>query len=586
MKKKLMKIMTMTVVLVLLINTVAMADVRRDETVYTLLSADGSVAETAVVVRISGGAQDDVTEYGDTNGWKLLDGGSLPEVSADSLKWPAAAIDGSGLYYQIPTDEEAPVDVRITYRLDGQTVDPETLAGKSGRLEITLEVTNRWKQGDDYQSLLCQATFTLPGDRYSNVEGGGTQVMVGHDLTVVATLLPAPVASVTLSADVTELELEPITLQVSPGSLPLPDELEEGIDELSDGVADLNDGAQKLRDGTAELQDGADELAGGADELAGGVNSFATGIRTLYDGGADLETGLESVAGGVSDSADGAGQLAANAAQLSQGLGALATSGADLSQGLAQAADGAAQLEGGVDTLAANLTQAAQLGAQAAADAQALLGSAAPGSAEYTLLMEVSQLAAAVSGMAGGMAQLQSGAEGVESGISAAQAGLEQYGEGVGSSADGMAQMSQALADLAAGLAALDDGAAQSSQGYADYRAGVLTLLHNSYKLISGSREYADGVQTFSEQTGELTDGMSELADGTAELHEKVDEELIKNLGEGDTEPASFTDARNDAPATQIFLLRTKAVRIPEAEETPVEETQTTFWQRILALFD
>jgi X-X-X-Leu-X-X-Gly heptad repeat protein len=262
--RKLLKTTAATAALILLLNVPALADVRRDETVYTLLNADGSVSTAAVVVRLSGSSSEAVTEYGDVSGWKLLDGAGEPEVGADRLIWPAASITSSGLYYQIPTDEQAPVAVSIVYQLDGRTVSAGELAGQSGRLTIELTLTNLWKEEDGYTPLLCQATFTLPSDRFANVEGGGTHIMVGHNLTAVATLLPAPTASVTLSADVTQLELEPIDIQVMPGSVVLPAELEENIDKLSDGVAKLDDGAGELRDGVARIRETIGELADGA----------------------------------------------------------------------------------------------------------------------------------------------------------------------------------------------------------------------------------------------------------------------------------------------------------------------------------
>jgi X-X-X-Leu-X-X-Gly heptad repeat protein len=74
-------------------------------------------------------------------------------------------------------------------------------------------------------------------------------------------------------------------------------------------------------------------------------------------------------------------------------------------------------------------------------------------------------------------------------------------------------------------------------------------------------------VQTFHEQVAELVDGASELADGIAELNKSISEELTKSLGNEKQELVSFADARNADPATQIFLLRTVAVRMPEIEE-------------------
>ena len=43
---------------------------------------------------------------------------------------------------QTQEQKDLPVDVHFTYRLDGQEIAPEELAGKSGRVEIRIDYTN------------------------------------------------------------------------------------------------------------------------------------------------------------------------------------------------------------------------------------------------------------------------------------------------------------------------------------------------------------------------------------------------------------------------------------------------------------
>ncbi|MGI5878478.1 MAG: hypothetical protein ACOX7W_07710 [Christensenellales bacterium] len=596
--KKLRRIAAITAALVILMNVPALADVRRDETVYALLEADGTVAQSAVVVRLSGRSAQDATEYGDVSGWRLLDG-DAPAVGDGSLSWPAASITGSGIYYEIPGGRQAPIDIAIGYTLDGQRVSPDQLAGAHGHLAIRVTLTNRWKKDDGYEPLLCQVTFTLPSERFANVTGGGAHVMAGHSLTAVATLLPAPEASVTLEADVINLELEPIMIQVLPGSLTLPDEIGEGIDSLRDGTAELADGADALAGGARELAGGAGalaggarELAGGADELARGIDAFARGIRTLHEGGAELEEGLSALSDGLAASAGGAGELAGGADALSGGLGALTPAGASLAEGLARAQSGAESLAGGVGALSDGLAQASALATLTAADAQALLGSAAPESPEYALLAKIAQLAVTVDALSANAPALADGLLDAAAGLSDMATGFDSYSAGVSESAGAAAALADSLRQLADGLTGLSAGLSQSDKGYAAYREGVLNLLHHSYKLISGSREYADGVAAFAGETDklargtdELAQGAGELAQGTRTLRDSVNDELVKNLGGDRAETVSFTDTRNAPPATQAFLMRTRAVRMPEELREPAETEPPTFWQRILALF-
>lgn len=43
-------------------------------------------------------------------------------------------------------NEELPVDVKITYKLDGEEIEPSELAGKSGKVTIRFDYTNNTKK--------------------------------------------------------------------------------------------------------------------------------------------------------------------------------------------------------------------------------------------------------------------------------------------------------------------------------------------------------------------------------------------------------------------------------------------------------
>ena len=54
--------------------------------------------------------------------------------------------DGDDIYYQGSTEKEAPIEMKISYTLDGREVTPEELAGKSGKVVIRYEYKNRQKE--------------------------------------------------------------------------------------------------------------------------------------------------------------------------------------------------------------------------------------------------------------------------------------------------------------------------------------------------------------------------------------------------------------------------------------------------------
>ena len=59
------------------------------------------------------------------------------------LEWAA---DGNDIYYRGNSDDQLPVAVSVQYEIDGKAVSPKELAGKSGKLKMTFNYTNRGGQ--------------------------------------------------------------------------------------------------------------------------------------------------------------------------------------------------------------------------------------------------------------------------------------------------------------------------------------------------------------------------------------------------------------------------------------------------------
>ena len=57
-----------------------------------------------------------------------------------NIVWQA---EGADIYYRGNTDKEVPVEVKISYLLDGKEITPEELAGKSGRVTIRMDYENK-----------------------------------------------------------------------------------------------------------------------------------------------------------------------------------------------------------------------------------------------------------------------------------------------------------------------------------------------------------------------------------------------------------------------------------------------------------
>ena len=62
-------------------------------------------------------------------------------MDTDNMRvWNA---DGADIYYQGTISKELPVDLKVSYKLDGKTVSADEIAGKSGKATIRFDYTNK-----------------------------------------------------------------------------------------------------------------------------------------------------------------------------------------------------------------------------------------------------------------------------------------------------------------------------------------------------------------------------------------------------------------------------------------------------------
>ena len=82
-------------------------------------------------------------------------------------------------------ETKLPVDVKITYLLDGKEIAGKDLVGKSGKLTIRVKYTNRstrkksinGKSETLYTPFIMATMMVLPSDKFTNVEAKDAKVM-------------------------------------------------------------------------------------------------------------------------------------------------------------------------------------------------------------------------------------------------------------------------------------------------------------------------------------------------------------------------------------------------------------------------
>lgn len=445
---------------------------RRDESVYVDMDADGNITSVVSSVYLGNPSKEDsLTDYTTLTNIKNIAGLDSPTVEGQAVTFKA---DGEDVIYQGNGEGDAlPFSISITYTLDGKRVQAAELAGQSGHLCITIQVTNREMHTvtvdeeavDMYVpfTVICMYTFD---ETFSNVTTSGKLTNQAGANTVMGVLMPGLRESLddldnesiqdtlTIETDVRNLSLPEATLI---GMVGLVDESDlSGIDdvqELMDGLDEMEDATRELRDGAKELRDGSQEYTDGTVEFADGARELADGALEAADGGAKLTDGIGQTYDGID--------------KLYKELEAMGSMG------------GGSGGEGG-DT--GSVDQAEIAGAIA------WLNTVAADSSDPNALYNVEIL----------LTYIQTLKTGLEA-VAEMQAQMQQLLSGIGA--------------LRTGVKELYDGAYELAWGL--------------YDLAGGADELADGAVELADGSAELTDGIDELYDGLREFHRDGMQELL-----------------------------------------------------------
>ncbi len=332
----------------------------KDENVYVNLNQDGSVDGIYVVNAYRLDADTQIVDYGNYESVKNLtsDGELLTEKGRITVDAQA----GDFFYQGNLQSKEIPWEISIGYTLDGKKISASELAGRNGRLKISVHVGQNDKaEVAFFENYLLQVTLTMDMQRCSNLEApGATAANVGTDKQLVYSILAGSEKDITVTADVLDFEMDAISFQGLPMNLDVDrerfslDDLYDRAGEINDAAEEFSDGAQDLSSGVSALQEGAEGLKSGAESLKEGIDSYADGARSLGDGINTLQDGTNDLADGAQELVDGIYSLADGANRLRDGYSGEngAASGArKLADGVKELKAGSHQLSDGVSTL-------------------------------------------------------------------------------------------------------------------------------------------------------------------------------------------------------------------------------------------
>ena len=601
----------------------------KSETVYAVMNGDGSIKSTTVSEHLySASGLANVTDKTTLTDIQNTESDAEFTQNGEELVWNTNDTD---VYYKGNTDKALPIDVKVTYALDGQEAALEDIIGKSGHLTVTVNLKNNETgtvnvNGKDRTIVtpLITAVGVILGGDASNVtaEHGMVESAAKSSVAAFVTLpgvkdslsglLPDEVDSiedylqdtVTVEADVTELTCPQVMVACATSTAALGT---SNVFDLS-SINDLTDGINQLNDAMSQLMDGASQLVDGTSQLAGGVLALLDGANTLNNGAAALDDGLGQLTNGLDTLSANNAALNAGAQQVADGV--LASANKTLKEGGLIDEDMTwSNYEAVIDNI---LTMNDKTLAAGRKKMVRTIWEQAPSfkDSQLDLALYLSatktnhDLEAALKLMQNFDASMLTGALEMVTNADAKNTIHEELKYQIENSQD-MADV-RALKTSLSQIQFFVSSVNQYTAGVQTAADGAHSAKDGSAQLAAGTKTLYDGVNTLNTGAGQLNDGAGRLNDGLNQFNEEGISKLTGALDQDQlhglktvldemtdrlNDYTSFAGAPDDAESSVKFVYKT--AETVAAADTTATETETVkegnifthLWQRIVNLF-
>ena len=625
------------------ISLAATKSSEKEEVIYANLTSSGDI-EKIYAVNIF--EDKDIVDYGVYETVKNMN--TMDKINYSNGKITIQNSEDK-LYYQgiMKQNTEMPWTIKVRYKLDGVEYAPSELAGKSGKLEISISIKeNKNCKKNFFENYALQTVVQLDTNLCENIKSDeATMANVGGLKQLTYTILPGNEKDIKITTDVTDFEMSEIQVNGINLNLGLDkdsidtssltgelDKLKDAVNDLDDGANELNDGAKKLDDGAVTLTDGIKTIQDGLDQLNSKSSKLTSGSSEVLSALKTIQSSLNN----VSTSSKDLKQLSSASTSIKSGIDSLVkglktvdssidtynsslkkaglNSASELAQKNKQAISAlgitstqrklySAYTSGGSQAVSAELAKLAQAGDS---EAVALYKQVSAGNTDAVTqyvqaagkLISVETLLKADASYIEGSSKLINGIDAqmstsssqttLMSGAVSLQTNYKKFDASIQDLVSSLNNLMANMTQLKNGINKLTDNYATLDSGIKEYTSAVNKITNGYSKVYEGALDLVSGTHSLYKGTTELTDGTGEFKGETSDLDSKVDDEvdsMIDNFAGGDFEVESFVSDKNTDVDSVQFVIKTEAIK---KEEVKVEEEKTeelNFWQKLLNLF-
>ena len=535
-------------------SATAEKDIGKEETVYVMADAQGVVSKVIVSDELKNptGAEN-LTDKSSLQDITNLKGSENYTKNSDgSITWNA---QGNEIYYQGTSDKTLPIQVKITYTLDGQEISADKLAGKSGKVVIhydyRIDKSVLTEKGSTAVPFLTLTGMMLDNNTFSNITVSNGKIVDDSDHSVVIGFaLPGVKEALNKSEDLKDVpEYVEVTADVKNFALGSTltyascdfangidskninsvQDLTGALSQVSTAVTQLSDGSSTLYDGLCTLLEKSGELNNGIGTLYSGATEVSTGLATLDSNSATLKTGAYQVFTSLTSTA----QTQLNAALTANGMSAVTLTPETYSAVIGGLLD---QLSGGAYTQAKAAAEAQiRPAVQAAVLAQVTSGVTSTVKASAIGKGYTEEQAAMYVQSSEGLATINTAV--------AQKMASDEIKQTIDStvaakiaSADIQTQINTAVSDGLSGNASYTaiKSLKASLDGYAAFYSGLNAYTSGVTSAAGGAKKVAGGLGMLKSNGDNFVGGVTQLRDGAMQLSDGMSQfvnQLTAKLG-------------------------------------------------------
>ena len=374
MNNKLSKISASILLGTMLVYTLPVAAFTKDETVYTNAKSNGEQYQTIVTDHLIN--EEDEKLLKDMTNLLNIENTSGDEKftqDGESLVWEA---DSNDIYYKGETNQELPVKLNIKYELDGKEISSDEIAGKSGKVKITISFENKeehevqinGKTEKMYTPFVVATGTYINNDNNKNIEvTNGKAIDDGSKTMVVGLTFPGMQESLNIDKDTLEIPTSiEITMETTNFEMnniinyTTPKLIEDSeldifskLDDIYSKVETLQSASKQIENGAKTLSDGTTTYVEKSEEFNQALNKFSNGVSSANTSYSSIDTGIKNLNAQVPDLTLGTKSLSDNLGAVNNGVKTMSDMLDGSQESMNNLKTGAQNISGGLTQLSA-----------------------------------------------------------------------------------------------------------------------------------------------------------------------------------------------------------------------------------------